>query len=232
MSEAVNTDAAFGLSERALERVEWLRGRYPTTRALILPVLHMAQRENNGWVSPEVLRYVAELLPVPEMWVKEVATFYTMYNLKPIGRHHIQVCTNLCCAINSGERVLEHIAGKLGIHEGQSTPDGKFHLSRAECLGACGYGPMMQINDTFYERLTLSKVDEIIQTLASEPDRAPDPDWLFVGPGTGGTRVPASQLLHGEVDQVRARDLVVLPEHDHGHDADASTEGGGQEAPA
>ena len=220
---------SFAFSQKAQDRVEWLRGRYPDQRALILPLLHMAQRENNGWVSPEVIRYVAELIPVPEIWVKEVATFYTMYNLKPIGRHHIQVCTNLCCAINAGERLLNYIEEKLEIHEGQTTPDGKFHLTRAECLGACGYGPMMQVNDTFYERLTFSKVDEVLERLRKLPDADPDEEWLFVGPGTGGTRVHDEALLQGDVAQVRARELAVVPEHAHHHDDGAKQ---GSEVPA
>jgi len=209
----------FALSQTAMDRVEWLRGRYPEARALILPVLHMAQRENNGWVSPEVMRYVAELIPVPEVWVKEVASFYTMYNLKPIGRHHIQVCTNLCCAINSGERVYEYISQKLGITNGQSTTDGKFHLTQAECLGACGYAPMMQINDTFYEHLTYSKIDAILGALASEPDREVSADELFVGPGSGGTKVPDLKLLTDEdLPRMRTRELAVVPGHDDEHE--------------
>ena len=98
---------SFSFSDRALQRVSWLRTRYPTDRALILPVLHMAQRENGGWVSPEVIKSVAELIPVPEMWVKEVATFYTMFNREPVGKYFIQLCGTTPCMICGSEEIKQ-----------------------------------------------------------------------------------------------------------------------------
>lgn len=151
-------------SAQALARVEWLRTRYPKDhqRALILPVLSMAQREF-GWVSPAVVQYVADVIPVPVIQVEEVATFYTMYNKRPVGRWHLQVCHNISCAIMGADYVIEHLEQKLGVAaEGETTEDGEFTLLTAECLAACGQGPMIQLNDEYHENLTPERVDELL----------------------------------------------------------------------
>ena len=174
----------------AKERLEWLRTRYPKEhqRALILPVLSMAQREF-GWVSPEVVYFVAAQIPVPPIWVEEVATFYTMYNKRPIGRWHLQVCHNLSCSLMGAEIVLEHLESKLGIKKGETTQDGEFALLGAECLGSCGTAPMMQVNDHYYENLTLQDVDDLLEELRARPDSEPLAADLPMGPGTGPGRV-------------------------------------------
>lgn len=177
-------------SETALKRVEWLRTRYPEDfqQALILPVLHMAQREF-GWVNEAVIRYVAGLIPVPPMMVEEVATFYTMYNKRPTGRWHLQVCHNLSCSLMGAEVIIEHLEQKLGIPaDGSTTEDGEFTLTRAECLGSCGTGPMLQCNDHYHENLSLKSVDELIEKLRATPDIENDEANLAFGPGSGPSR--------------------------------------------
>lgn len=193
----------------AAERLEWLRTRYPADkqRALILPVLHMAQREF-GWVSPQVIQFVAEAIPVPTIQVEEVACFYTMYNRKPIGRWHLQVCHNISCSLMGAEIVLEHIEGKLGIKRGETTPDGEFTLMGAECLGSCGTAPMMQVNDHYYENLGLSDVDELLEKLRATPDIDNDEANVAFGPGSGPSRaLPQDGAAH------QAGAGIVLPGH-------------------
>ncbi|MCK6527801.1 NAD(P)H-dependent oxidoreductase subunit E [Myxococcota bacterium] len=183
--------ARLEFSDAAKERLAWLRTRYPDgyQRALVLPVLSMAQREF-GWVSPQVIAFVADAIPVPRMWVEEVATFYTMYNKRPIGRHHLQVCTNVCCAVVGGEQLLEYVCRKLGVHPGETTADGRFTVIGAECLGACGYAPMMQVNDDYHENLrSRAQVDALLERLAAEPDRVGTDPHLALGPGTGPGRM-------------------------------------------
>jgi len=192
-------------SEAARERLEWLRTRYPKDhqRALILPVLSMAQREF-GWVSEQVIHFVAKQIPVPPIQVEEVATFYTMYNKQPIGRWHLQVCHNISCSLMGAEIVIEHIEGKLGIHKGDTTDDGEFTLIGAECLGSCGTAPMMQVNDHYYENLSLKDVDDLLDKLRATPGVEPKADELPLGPGSGpsrklpqdGPRLEAGRAVH------------------------------------
>ncbi len=176
-------------SDTAKERLEWLRTRYPKEhqRALILPVLSMAQREF-GWCSPKVVQYVASVIPVPVIQVEEVATFYTMYNKKPIGRWHLQVCHNLSCSLMGAEVVLEHIEKKLDIHRGETTADSEFTLMGAECLGSCGTAPMMQVNDHYYENLSLQDVDDLLEKLRGTADIENDEPNLAFGCGSGPSR--------------------------------------------
>ena len=196
-------------SKPAADRLEWLRTRYPADkqRALILPVLHMAQREF-GWVSPQVVDFVAKSIPVPTIQVEEVATFYTMYNKQPIGRWHLQVCHNISCSLMGAEIVLEHIEEKLGIHRGETTPDGEFTLVGAECLGSCGTAPMMQVNDHYYENLGLSDVDELLERLRNTRDIDNDEANVAFGPGSGPSRA-----LPRDGEAFTAGAGVVLPGH-------------------
>jgi NADH-quinone oxidoreductase E subunit len=204
-------------SAAASERIEWLRSRYPADyqRALILPLLSMAQREF-GWIGREAVRLVAKSVPVPVTWVEEVATFYTMYNTTPTGRWHLQVCHNLSCAMMGAEIVISHIESKLGIHKGETTEDGEFTLMGAECLGACGSAPMMQVNDHYYENLNLQDVDDLIERLRGSEDQQSAAADLPNGPGSG----PGHRLPEG------ARPLevgwgVIIPGHSHADRGDA-----------
>ena len=132
----------------------------------MLAALREVQHENGGWLSTELMDAVADYLDMPSIAVYEVASFYSMFELKPVGRHNIAVCTNISCMLRGGETVLAHIEKKLGIKLGQSTPDGKFYLKREEeCLAACCGAPMMQVDHVYYEHLTPEKVDQVLDSL-------------------------------------------------------------------
>ena len=135
--------------------------RYPKKEAAMLPVLYLAQREF-GYLGPEAVEYVAKLMDQAPARVQGVVSFYSMYNMKPIGRHHIQVCRTLSCALRGAEEVTEFLKKKLGIECGETTPDGRFTLSEVECLASCGTAPMMQVNDDYYENLTDEKINQLL----------------------------------------------------------------------
>jgi len=151
-------------SEEKLNKVKEIIARYPEGKhkSALIPLLHMAQDENNGWLSTEAMDYVAELLNILPIEVYEVATFYSMYNLKPVGKYVFEVCRTGPCMLNGSDQIIDYIKEKLSIKEGETTPDGMFTLKPAECLGACGYAPMMQLGNHFREHLTKEKVDAII----------------------------------------------------------------------
>jgi len=139
-------------------------GRYPNARSAVLPVLWVAQR-HWGWVSPPALRLVAATVGLPEPEVFGIATFYTMFNLKPVGRHHLQVCLTLSCSLMGADRLFRHLERKLGIGHGETTEDGRFTLRRVECLAACGGAPCMQVNFDYHENLDEAKVDALLEKL-------------------------------------------------------------------
>ncbi|MCS6899725.1 MAG: NADH-quinone oxidoreductase subunit NuoE [Myxococcales bacterium] len=138
--------------------------RYPNKMAATIPVLHLCQ-EQNGWISDDVIAFVAQRLEVSTAHVQGVVTFYTLFNQKPVGKHTIWVCRTLSCALRGADDVLRHCEKRLGIHEGETTKDGKITLKTAECLAACGQAPMMQVDKTFHENLTLAEVDRILDNL-------------------------------------------------------------------
>ncbi|TMQ72599.1 MAG: NADH-quinone oxidoreductase subunit NuoE [Candidatus Eisenbacteria bacterium] len=147
----------------ATEVQETLR-RYPNARSAVLPVLWIAQRQW-GWVSPAALRLVARTVEIPEPEVFGIATFYTMFNLKPVGRHHLQVCMTLSCSLTGADRLYRHLERKLGIGHGETTPDGRFTLRRVECLAACGGAPCLQVGFDYHENLDEAKVDALMERL-------------------------------------------------------------------
>ncbi len=138
--------------------------RYPNREAAILPTLHLAQREF-GTLTGEAIEYVANLLGFTPARIEGVATFYTMYTRKAVGKYHLQICRNLSCSLMGAEHLIEHVSGKLGVRPGGTTADGKFTLSTVECLGSCGTAPVMQVNDDYYEDLSEEKVDAILDGL-------------------------------------------------------------------
>jgi NADH-quinone oxidoreductase E subunit len=152
------------LKEKYGEEIEDILSRYPVKRSALIPLLNLAQRDR-GYVAEADMKEIARILNLTPPQVYETITFYTMFNLKPIGKFHIQVCKSLMCALVGSDTVIEWIKTKLGISPGESTSDGLFALSTVECLAACGTGPMMQINDDYYERLTEEKVDRILAEL-------------------------------------------------------------------
>jgi NADH-quinone oxidoreductase subunit E len=152
------------LSEEKLNKVKEIIARYPEgkQKSALLPLLHIAQDENAGWLSVEAMDYVASLLQLKPIEVYEVATFYSMYNLKPVGKYVFEVCQTGPCMLNGSDGIIDHIREKLNIGIGETTSDGMFTLKTVECLGACGYAPMMQLGKFYKEHLTKEKVDQII----------------------------------------------------------------------
>lgn len=152
-------------SEDKLKKVEEIVARYPAgkQKSALLPILHIAQDEFGGWLSSETMDYVAGLLKIEPIEVYEVATFYSMYNLKPVGRYLFEVCQTGPCMLSGSDQIIAYIKEKLGIGVGEMTSDGLFSLKTVECLGACGYAPMMQLGKNFREHLTKEKVDAIIE---------------------------------------------------------------------
>ena len=152
-------------SQEKLNKVNELISRYPAgkQKSALLPVLHLAQQEFGGWLDVTTMDYVASLLQLQPIEVYEVATFYSMYNLKPVGKYVFEVCQTGPCMVNGSDGIIDYIKQKLGIEIGETTSDGLFTLKVVECLGACGYAPMMQLGKTYREHLTKEKVDKIIE---------------------------------------------------------------------
>lgn len=151
-------------NEQQLAEFNRLVARYPEgkQKSALLPVLHLAQESFGGWLSSVTMDYVADLLQIESIEVYEVATFYSMYNLKPVGKYMFEVCQTGPCMINGSDNIIDYIKEKLGIGIGETTEDGLFTLKTVECLGACGYAPMMQVGKFYKEHLTKEKVDAII----------------------------------------------------------------------
>lgn len=145
---------SFQLSPAGLAEVQKELKRYETKESAIIPALYVAQREHNGWINVEVIRELSRVMDIPEARINEVFKFYTMFNQKPVGKYHVQVCTNISCAVEGGRELAGHICKELGVKYDEVTQDGRFTVSRVECLGSCGTAPMMQVNDNYHEKLT------------------------------------------------------------------------------
>jgi NADH-quinone oxidoreductase subunit E len=168
MTQSLNESIEFmpvQFSQATYKQFEDVLTRYPNKRAALLPTLWLAQYEF-GYLSPEVMEYVAKLLDLSPAFVGAVASFYTMFNKEPVGKFHVQMCTNLSCALVGAEQLVECLEKKLSIGVGQTTPDKKFTLSEVECLGSCGTAPVAQINDDYYENLTPEGVVQLVDELA------------------------------------------------------------------
>ena len=154
------------LSEQSKREIRRICDEYPDRQSALLPALYLAQQDYCGWLPEEAFDEVAEVMGLPPTKVASVATFYTMLNRKPVGRHLIQVCTNISCSLMGAEHLLSYLSRKLGIEVGETTDDGRFTLLEVECLGSCGTAPMMQVDDEYHENLTEEKVDQILAELA------------------------------------------------------------------
>jgi NADH-quinone oxidoreductase subunit E len=154
------------LSKESLDQVKREVAKYPPERksSAVMAALRIAQEEH-GWLSVPLMDYVAELLGMRPIQVYEVASFYSMYDLKPVGRHKICICTNISCMLCGSDVIVKHLEKRLGIKLGETTPDGKVTIKEVECLAACGGAPMFQIGKTYYENLTPEKVDRILEGL-------------------------------------------------------------------
>ncbi|MGD8934609.1 MAG: NAD(P)H-dependent oxidoreductase subunit E [Gammaproteobacteria bacterium] len=163
MSETENT-----LSSHAREEIDVLLKRYPAEqkKSALLGALNIVQHENQGYLTKELMQAVADYLGLAEIEVYEVASFYSMYELKPVARHNVAVCTNISCMLMGSQSIVDHVENKLGIKLGESTQDGRIYLKKEEeCLAACAGGPMMQVDHVYYENLTPEKVDAILDAL-------------------------------------------------------------------
>ncbi|HRN92392.1 MAG TPA: NAD(P)H-dependent oxidoreductase subunit E [Ferruginibacter sp.] len=152
-------------SKERMNKVQEIINKYPAgkQKSALLPVLHLAQEQFNGWLDVPVMDYVAGLLQLDPIEVYEVASFYSMYNLKPVGKFVFEVCQTGPCMLNGSDDIIQYIKSKLQIGVGETTSDGLFTLKTVECLGACGYAPMMQLGKHYREHLTPNKVDEIVE---------------------------------------------------------------------
>ena len=152
-------------NRETLDLVNQIIKRYPQGRqkSALLPVLHIAQSENNGWLSPEMMDYVASILDIQPIEVYEVASFYSMFNLKPVGNCVIEVCQTGPCWLNGADKILSHFETRLGIKPGETTADGMFTLKTVECLAACGNAPVILVGTEYHENLTTEKADNLIQ---------------------------------------------------------------------
>jgi NADH-quinone oxidoreductase subunit E len=156
----------FALSADRDRELDEILTRYPTKMAACIPALHLCQAQE-GWISEEIIVWVAHRLDLPPAHVKGVVTFYTLFNQKPVGKHQVWVCRTLPCALRGSDEILRHCEKKLRIHEGETTADGKVTLRTAECLASCGTAPMIQVDQDYFENLTTEKVDEILGRLTS-----------------------------------------------------------------
>ncbi|KGO79364.1 MULTISPECIES: complex I 24 kDa subunit family protein [Flavobacterium] len=163
--EISNAKQVINIDAQLMERINELLSHYPADKkkSALLPVLHEVQDAHDNWLSIELQDKVAEILEIKPIEVYEVVSFYTMYNQKPIGKYMFEFCRTSCCAIRGAENLMDYTCEKLGIKEGETTPDGMFTVVGVECLGACGYAPMMQLGDYYKENLTKEKVDQIIE---------------------------------------------------------------------
>jgi NADH-quinone oxidoreductase E subunit len=139
-------------------------GKYPKKRSALIPSLQVAQQEA-GYISPDIMLEIAQMFELSPNEVHEVVSFYTMFYKKPMGKYVLQVCTNISCMLCNAEEIMTHLTGKLGIKPGETSPDQKYTLLEVECLGSCGTSPVVQINDTYYEDLTIEKLDRILDNL-------------------------------------------------------------------
>lgn len=181
----------FEFSPENMKRVDAFKAKYPEGRqaSAVLPLLDLAQRQNGGWVSPEAMAHIAELLDMAEIRVYEVATFYTMFNLKPVGKYLIQLCRTTPCWLCGSDDLRVACKDLLGIGVGESTEDDMFSLMEVECLGACANAPMVQINDDFYEDLSAARMKEILEMLrrGEQPPTGPQNGRQKSAPLSGAT---------------------------------------------
>lgn len=167
MSQQVSQSKLGLITDASRTEIDTWIAKYPAEQrqSACMPALRILQDQNGGWLTNDLMDAVAEYLGMPAIAVYEVATFYSMYELKPVGRHKICVCTNISCLLRGSDEVMDHLQKKLGVKKGEITPDGKFSIKEVECLGACVGAPMMQIGRDYYENLTPEKIDSILDSL-------------------------------------------------------------------
>lgn len=163
----------FVFNKANLKKLDEILKKYPSNKkqSAVIPLLELAQRQNSGYISQEIIEYVAKILDVHPIRVHEVASFYSMFNLKPVGKYHIQVCNSVPCCLNGSDKIIEQCKKELQIQEGETTEDGNFTLTEVECLGACINASVVRINDDYYENLDESGIRKIIKKLEKDKDK-------------------------------------------------------------
>jgi NADH-quinone oxidoreductase subunit E len=152
------------LSQTIINKIEKIRAHYPTTQALSIPLLHAIQEER-GWVSMESMREAAEFLQLPLMKIREVVSFYTMFNQKPVGKVNLQLCVNVSCWLNGSDKLLHCLEKRLGVGCGETTKDGKYTLTEVECLASCGTAPVLQVNEDYFEKLDVDQLNKLLDQI-------------------------------------------------------------------
>ena len=167
---ADNQPDSFAFTRENEAEIKRIVAKYPKGRqaSAVMPLLDLVQRQHDNWIPMKAIELIAKKLDMAEIRVLEVATFYTMYNKSRVGDRHIQVCKSISCAVMKAYSLVEYLESRLGIRAGETTPDGKFTLTQAECLAVCGYGPAFQCNDDYHEGLSLEDVDALIEQLRQE----------------------------------------------------------------
>lgn len=170
----MTTTSDIKFSVESEKKVQEILKQYPSdkSKSALLPLLHLAQSEFDGWLSVETMNYIASILNIQPIEVYEVATFYSMYNLKPTGKYLIEVCQTSSCWMCGAEDIIRYLEKKLDVEVGEPTKDGMFQIKTVECLGSCGSAPMFQIGAQYYENLTFEKIDEILDNLRQENKRS------------------------------------------------------------
>ena len=166
-TKTTNYKQTINITPELTARINELLSHYPADKkkSALLPVLHEVQDAHDNWLSAELQEKVAEILEIKPIEVFEVVTFYTMFNQKPVGKYMFEFCRTSCCMLRGADDMIDYTCEKLGIEVGQTTPDGMFSVAAVECLGACGYAPMLQLGKTYREHLTIEKVDELLEEL-------------------------------------------------------------------
>ena len=154
------------LTDKSKEEIRRIRDEYPDPDSALLPALYLAQHDYGGWLPEEAIEDVAAVMGLTPARVGAMASFYTLFHREPVGRHVIYVCTNVACSLLGAQHLLDYLGEKLGIQVGETSADGRFTLMEVECLGSCGTGPMMQVDDQYYENLTEDKIDQVLAGLA------------------------------------------------------------------
>ena len=181
------------LSDKAEQRIEEIKKRYPDARSAVMPALYIAQEEL-GHVTDKAIEWVSEKVGIAPVHVREVATFYTMYYKKPVGKYHVQVCRTLSCALCGARKLTEHLKQRLKINPGEITADGMWSYEEVECLGSCGTAPMCEINDCYFENLTVEKFEQLLSRIEKEK---PDLRYSTVNDklGAGLKDYPKSEII-------------------------------------
>ncbi len=163
-AEKITENTDYKLKANVIKKLKVLAEKFPEKNSAVIPGLHVIQDEL-GWLPDQAIREFADLIDSTPNKIYSVASFYTMFNLKPVGKYHIQICRNVSCQLMGAKNVVKSLTNKLNINPGETTEDKKYTISLVECLGSCGTAPVMMINDKYYENLTEQKVDEILETL-------------------------------------------------------------------